>query len=150
MDFGRLQATAIIRKNSIAFVEQMFTLYAARRPLVLVSDSAQADQLPGIDIDRCIDPASQTGWITTQHPVILDDLPAQVSYTSGTEGLPKGILLTYRNLGYTTERIIDVMQMTAEVRESASGWRATGRSARLAVRPTCPRAVSIRWNWPAC
>lgn len=117
MDFGRLQATAIIRKNSIAFVEQMFTLYAARRPLVLVSDSAQADRLPGIDIDRCIDPASQTGWITTQHPVILDDLPAQVSYTSGTEGLPKGILLTYRNLGYTTERIIDVMQMTAEVRE---------------------------------
>ena len=117
MDFGKLQATAVVRKNSIPFVEQMFALYAARRPLVLVSGSSQSDQLPGIDIDRCIEPGDQTGWFTAQHPVILDDLPAQVSYTSGTEGLPKGILLTYRNLGYTTERIIEVMQMTAEVRE---------------------------------
>ncbi|WP_137109675.1 AMP-binding protein [Rhodobacter sp. SY28-1] len=117
MDFGKLQATAVVRKNSIPFVEQMFALYAARRPLVLVNGTSQADQLPGIEIDRCIDPGDQTGWLTAQHPVILDDLPAQVSYTSGTEGLPKGILLTYRNLGYTTERIIDVMQMTSEIRE---------------------------------
>ncbi len=113
----KLQATAVVRKNSIAFVEQMFALYAARRPLVLVSGPDQASSLPGIEIDRCIDPGDQTGWLTAQHPVILDDLPAQVSYTSGTEGLPKGILLTYRNLGYTTERIIEVMQMTAEIRE---------------------------------
>jgi non-ribosomal peptide synthetase component E (peptide arylation enzyme)/acid phosphatase family membrane protein YuiD len=112
-----LQATAVVRKNSIAFVEQMFALYAVRRPLVLVNSADHAGQLPGIEIDRCIDPADQTGWFTAQHPVILDDLPAQVSYTSGTEGLPKGILLTYRNLGYTTERIIEAMQLTADVRE---------------------------------
>jgi acyl-CoA synthetase (AMP-forming)/AMP-acid ligase II len=117
MDSGKLNATAVVRKNSIAFVEQLFALYAERRPLVLVSGPAQADQLPGLQVDRTIDPGDQTGWFTAQHPVILDDLPAQVSYTSGTEGLPKGILLTYRNLGYTTERIIDVMQMTSEIRE---------------------------------
>jgi acyl-CoA synthetase (AMP-forming)/AMP-acid ligase II len=117
MDSGKLHATAVVRKNSIAFVEQLFALYSERRPLVLVSGPAQADHLPGLQVDRTIDPGDQTGWFTAQHPVIMDDLPAQVSYTSGTEGLPKGILLTYRNLGYTTERIIDVMQMTAEVRE---------------------------------
>lgn len=117
MNFGKLHATAVVRKNSIPFVEQMFALYAARRPLVLVSSALQAGQLPGIEIDRCIDPGDQTGWFTAQHPVVLDDLPAQVSYTSGTEGLPKGILLTYRNLGDTTERLIDVMQMTSEICE---------------------------------
>lgn len=117
MRFEKLQATALVRRNSIDFVEQVFALFAARRPLVLVSGDKQVDHLPGIEIDRCIDPGSQTGWFSAHHPVILDDRPAQVSYTSGTEGLPKGILLTYRNLGYTTERIVEQMQMTSEVRE---------------------------------
>ncbi len=117
MGFDNLHATAVVRRNSITFVEQLFALYAARRPLVLVTGDKQADHFPGLEIDRCIDPGDQTGWFTAHHPVILDDLPAQVSYTSGTEGLPKGILLTYRNLGYTTERIIAEMQMTSEVRE---------------------------------
>jgi acyl-CoA synthetase (AMP-forming)/AMP-acid ligase II len=117
MNTRMLQATAVFRKNSIPFVEQVFALYAARRPLVLVSGEKQADHLPGIEIDRCIDPGERTGWFSAHHPVTLDDTPAQVSYTSGTEGLPKGILLTHRNLGYTTERIIEEMQMTAEVRE---------------------------------
>jgi acyl-CoA synthetase (AMP-forming)/AMP-acid ligase II len=117
MNIGELQATAIVRRNSLAFVEAMFALYDQHQPLVLVTDAKQADQLPGLKIDRCLDPAQTTGWFTAQHPVILDDGPAQVSYTSGTEGLPKGILLSYRNLGYTTERIIDVMRMTSDIRE---------------------------------
>lgn len=117
MNTEKIQSTAVVRRNSITFVEQVFALYAARRPLVLVSSAAQVDHLPGLAIDRCIDPGEKSGWFTAHHPVVLDDLPAQVSYTSGTEGLPKGILLSYRNLGYTTERIIEQMQMTAEVRE---------------------------------
>ncbi|RYI35091.1 MAG: rfbL protein [Acetobacteraceae bacterium] len=117
IDTDTLQATAVVRRNSIAFVEQLLALYAARRPLVLVSGESQVNHLPGLKIDRCIDPGEKTGWFAAHNPVILDDLPAQVSYTSGTEGLPKGILLTYRNLGYTTERLIEEMQLTSEVRE---------------------------------
>lgn len=117
MDFDKLQATAVVRRNSIAFVETLFSLYADRRPLVLVTSESQAAGLPGLEITRTIDPGERTGWFTARHPVILDNLPAQVSYTSGTEGLPKGILLTHRNLGYTTERIIEEMQLTDEVRE---------------------------------
>ena len=117
MDFQKLQATAVVRRNSIAFVETLFSLYAERRPLVLVSGESQAAELPGLEITRTIDPGERAGWFTARHPAILDDLPAQVSYTSGTEGLPKGILLTHRNLGYTTERIVEEMQLTDEVRE---------------------------------
>ncbi len=117
MTISELQATAVVRKNSLAFVEQLFALYAQHRPFVLVADAKQAGQLPGLKIDQCLDPAETTGWFSAAHPVILDDRPAQVSYTSGTEGVPKGILLTYRNLGYTTQRIIHVMQMTSDIRE---------------------------------
>lgn len=117
MNSEMLKATAVVRRNSLGFVEAVFSLYASRRPLVLVSGDAQAQHLPGVEVDRTIDPDERTGWFDAQHGVILDDAPAQVSYTSGTEGLPKGILLTYRNLGYTTERIIEQMQMTSDIRE---------------------------------
>lgn len=117
MDFRNLQATAVVGKNSIAFVEQVFALYEARRPLVTVSNEAQAENLSGIVIDRCIVPAEQSGWFTARHALILDDVPAQVTYTSGTEGQPKGILLTYANLADAAERIIKQMQMSADIRE---------------------------------
>ena len=117
MSILKLQATAVVRRNSIAFVEHMFALYEARRPLVTVADEAQAENLSGLVIDRCIVPAEQSGWFAAQHALIRDDVPAQVTYTSGTEGQPKGILLTYANLADAAERIIEQMQMTADIRE---------------------------------
>ena len=102
----RLEATALVRKNSLDFIEQVFALNEARRPLVMVNDEVQSRSLSGIAIDRCIVPADQSGWYIARHPLIHDDLPAQVSYTSGTEGKPKGILLTYANLADAAERII--------------------------------------------
>lgn len=117
MGFQSLQATAVVRINAIDFVEQVFKLCEARRPLVMVTSERDAENLPGISIDRCIVPAEQSGWFTAHYPLIYDDEPAQVSYTSGTEGEPKGILLTYANLADAAERIIEQMQMTAEIRE---------------------------------
>jgi non-ribosomal peptide synthetase component E (peptide arylation enzyme)/peptidoglycan/LPS O-acetylase OafA/YrhL len=117
MNTLNLEATALVGKNSIAFVEQVFALYEMRRPLVIVTNVAQAAKLPGIVIDRCITPPEQSGWFTAQHALIRDDIPAQVTYTSGTEGQPKGILLTYANLADAAERIIEQMQMTADIRE---------------------------------
>jgi acyl-CoA synthetase (AMP-forming)/AMP-acid ligase II len=117
MNFQSLQATAVVRKNAIDFVEQVFKLCEARRPLVMVTTEADAENLSGISIDRCIVPAEQSGWFTAHYPLIHDDVPAQVSYTSGTEGKPKGILLTHANLADAAERIIEQMQMTADIRE---------------------------------
>ncbi len=117
MNTPSLQATAVVGFNSIAFVEQVFALYEARRLLVTVASEAKAENLPGIVIDRCIVPAQRSGWFAAQHALIHDDLPAQVSYTSGTEGQAKGILLTYANLADAAERIIEQMKMTANIRE---------------------------------
>lgn len=117
MDLQKLEATAVVRKNSIAFVEKIFALNEDRRPLVMVGDEEEARNLPGVAIDRCIVPAEQAGWYIACHPLIHDATPTQVSYTSGTEGQPKGILLTYANLADAATRIIDEMQMTAEIRE---------------------------------
>ena len=112
-----LTATGVVRTNSLDFVEQVFALYDAHVPLVMLSDEAQAGNLPGITVDRCIVPVERTGWFTARHPIVDTDQIAQISYTSGTEGQPKGIVLTHANLADATRRIIDAMQMTDEIRE---------------------------------
>lgn len=113
----KLTASAIVARNSLSFIENLFALNEARQPLVIVSDEAFARTLTGMDIDRCIIPDAETGWFTERHPLIRDDRPAQVTYTSGTEGKPKGIVLTYSNLADAADRIIDQMDLTPEVRE---------------------------------
>lgn len=117
MSFKKIEATAVVRKNSTDFIQQVFLLNEARRPLVTVSDLSHAENLPGVVVDRCIVPTESSGWYSVRHALIHDDAPAQISFTSGTEGKPKGIVLTYANLSDAAGRIIDEMQMTADIRE---------------------------------
>ncbi|MFT3812343.1 MAG: AMP-binding protein [Acidovorax sp.] len=117
MQSARLQATGLIRRNSRSYVEHVFALNARRRPLVGFPDEEAAKEPAGIDIDQCIVPDAGGGWFSEHHALIHDDLPAQVTFTSGTEGKPKGIVLSYANLADAAERIIDQMGLTSEVRE---------------------------------
>lgn len=109
--------TALVTRNSLSYISHVFALYEARMPFVTVPDEAFANALAGIDVERCIVPDEGSGWFDKSHPLIRDDRPAQIAYSSGTEGRPKGIVLSYANLASATERIISEMSLTSEVRE---------------------------------
>ncbi|MDQ7746415.1 AMP-binding protein [Hydrogenophaga pseudoflava] len=117
MQISQLRATGLIRRNSLSFIEHVFSLNERRQPLVSFQDEASAREPLGIVIEDCIVPDAGGGWFRQRHALIRDDLPAQVTFTSGTEGKPKGIVLSYSNLADAAERIIDQMRLTAEVRE---------------------------------
>ncbi len=117
MQISKLCATGLIRRNSLSFIEHVFALNERRQPLVSFQDEASAKEPVGIVIDDCIVPETGGGWFRQRHALIRDDLPAQVTFTSGTEGKPKGIVLSYANLADAADRIIDQMQLTEEVRE---------------------------------
>lgn len=117
MQNKKLTATALVTRSSLSYIEHVFALNRARRPLVNVTDEQFASSLSGIEIDRCIVPEEGSGWFSMTHPLIRDDQPAQVTYTSGTEGKPKGIVLSFANLADAADRIIDQMGLTSEVRE---------------------------------
>ncbi|WP_404479303.1 AMP-binding protein [Novosphingobium sp. BL-52-GroH] len=117
MQHQKLTSVAIVMRNSLSYVENVFALNEARHLLVNVPDESFAKASAGLDIERCVVPEGGSGWFVENHPLIRSDLPAQVTYTSGTEGKPKGIVLTYANLADAAERIIDQMGLTSEVRE---------------------------------
>jgi len=113
----KFTATALVTRSSLSYIRSVFALGEARQAFVNVHDEAHAEGLTGLEIVSCITPDDGGGWFDESHPLIHDDRPAQVTYTSGTEGKPKGIVLTYANLADAAERIIDQMGLTAEVRE---------------------------------
>ena len=117
MEDSKLHATGLIRRNSRSYVEHVFSLNEQRRPLVSFSDEEAAKEPVGIVIEQCIVPEAGGGWFNDHHALIGDDLPAQVTFTSGTEGKPKGIVLSYANLADAAQRIIDQMALTADVCE---------------------------------
>lgn len=113
----KLAATALVARNSLSYLENIFALNQARQLLVTVPDENAARALTGMTIERCIVPDEGSGWFVASHPLVRADLPAQVTYTSGTEGKPKGIVLSYANLADAAERIITAMDLTVDVRE---------------------------------
>ncbi len=117
MQDSKLRATGLIRRNSRSYVEHFFSLNEKRQLLVSFSDEEAAKEPIGIVIDTCVVPDVGGGWFNEHHALIRDDLPAQVSFTSGTEGKPKGIILSYANLSDAAERIIAQMGLTSDVRE---------------------------------
>nr|WP_314262212.1 AMP-binding protein [uncultured Devosia sp.] len=110
-------ATALVMRNSLSYIQNVSALNEVRQPSVNVPDLAAAQALTGIAVDRCILIDDQTGWFAAGHDLIREDRPTQISYTSGTEGKPKTIVLTYANLADAAERIIEQMGLTAEIRE---------------------------------
>ncbi|MFM1871092.1 MAG: Long-chain-fatty-acid--CoA ligase, partial [Planctomycetota bacterium] len=110
-------AVGLIRRSSISYVRHVLTLNERRQPVVSLADAASTDQVNGIVVASCIDPEVGGGWFDEQHALVRDDSPAQVSFTSGTEGKPKAVVLSHANLSDASERLIAEMELTSEVRE---------------------------------
>ena len=109
--------TGIIARSSIGFVSTVFRLYAERRPFVVVASSDAAGRIEGLRFDELIDPEAGSGWFIEQHATINDPALAQISFTSGTTGQPKGIMLSYSALADTIARLNCVMRLDSSVRE---------------------------------
>lgn len=107
----------MIAKNSIDFVRQLFQLYQQNLTAVLLRDSDDNDRKAGLAVQNIVDPLSDTGWADLQFTPQYSDNIAQISFTSGTEGKPKGILISHNNLADMVDRLNLVMRMDASIRE---------------------------------
>jgi len=102
--------------NSIEFCENILDLLDSCQ-LFCIDKGGFVQDRQGLNSIRYIEPDDVGGWGKLVHVPKESDEVAQIVFSSGTEGEPKAICLTHRNLADTVNRLIDVMQMDESIRE---------------------------------
>lgn len=111
------ECVGLVAANSVDFLQRYFDLSDAGRAIVLLRSPKDASRMEACKAAEVQDPARGGGWLLRQIALSDSEAVAQIAYTSGTEGEPKGVLLSHRNLTSTARRIQQVMKLTSEVRE---------------------------------
>ena len=109
----------IVASNSIAYIEAVFSALDDGKIVVPLREKNDKQRIEATSIEEVITPsANKKGWFSLSFtpPTSDDELnrPAQISFTSGTEGAPKGVVLSHRAL----KDVIDRLQMTTDVDNS--------------------------------
>ncbi|MCD9459757.1 AMP-binding protein [Marinibactrum halimedae] len=107
----------VVAKNSIAFVEEVLSAFTAGKRVVLLREEDDQERIRLGGVQNIVNPALSHGWKKIQFSNIYSDDIAQVSFTSGTEGAPKGVMISHRNLADVVDRLKLVMEMDDSIRE---------------------------------
>ena len=106
----------IIATNSVSFIDAVFDCYKKQQAVVLLRDTDDS-RIETTGVSDVLEPADTKGWFRKSFNFIDDDSLAQISFTSGTEGEPKGVLLTHHALSDVSQRLNDVMGINSTIRE---------------------------------
>ena len=113
------QATAgIVAKNSQEYIELVYQCFSQGSVAVTLRSDNDQERIAAAGIKDISTPGETTGWIEIpNYDSRAPDEIAQLLFTSGTEGKPKGIILEHGALANTTARLISIMEITADIRE---------------------------------
>ncbi len=112
-----MRTVGLVAENSPDYIARTFSLWESGAVVVPLRSADDTFRISVADISEIVHPAAGSGWVSlalTQHE---SDERAQILFTSGTEGEPKGVILTHRNLADTVKRLNAVMNVTNEIRE---------------------------------
>jgi len=107
----------VVAKNSLAYVKIVFDAYQDEIPVVLLRSLDDQARIEFTEVTETIEPIDEFGWFADDYQFGDADSLAQVSFTSGTEGEPKGVFLTHSALSDVTQRLNTIMDVDSSIRE---------------------------------
>src|SRR6478736_2260145 len=110
-------AVGLVAVNSPAFVRAAFACLRQGEVFVALRSEKDEQRLKLCPVQRTIVPEEGFGWVTEAGLTDRSERIAQIMFTSGTEGAPKGVLLTHRGLADVVERLDSVMHLDSSIRE---------------------------------
>lgn len=112
-----LKTVAIEASNSLDFLKHAFRLYESGTPFTVQRAGLDLSHYPGLEITKRLATASGGGWGQHAFTPGMSDAPAQILFSSGTEGRAKPIVLSQRNISDVVTRLNAAMEPDETIRE---------------------------------
>ena len=113
----KLGAVGVLAVNSPDYLRIMLANLDAGVISVPLRGTEDRERISRTDASQLVRPEAGAGWVESGFASSGGDRPAQVSFSSGTEGAPKAVLLSRENLHDVVTRISAVQEVTNEIRE---------------------------------
>ncbi len=107
----------VVSTNSIDFLEKVFTAYENDEVVVLLKNEQDEYKIKMTNVEKIVTPRKNYGWFTEKINFKSNDSIAQISFSSGTTGNPKGVLLSHSALNDVVERLVDIMNIDSSISE---------------------------------
>lgn len=111
------ETVGVVVQNSPDYVARVFSLLQEGRIVVPLRSREDRQRIDATSLAEIQEPRPGYGLSTFDYTESDTDQPALISFTSGTEGEPKGVILTHRALNDVVHRLLEVMKIDASIRE---------------------------------
>jgi acyl-coenzyme A synthetase/AMP-(fatty) acid ligase len=117
LDAHSSERIGIVAVNTTGYIEAMLRCMETGDTAVPLRDANDQYRIEAAKIAQVVTPTSATSWMQRDFTPFTQNEIALISFTSGTEGNPKGVILTHHNLADVITRLNTAMQLDDSIRE---------------------------------